>query len=239
MKARAIPDFSPAYEAKPVRSPGDGMIEAVADANQPIEEGTQESGAGGGTRTHTARRPPDFESGASTNFTTPASIFSRKILHRKVGRLRNAGCGVKTALLQMWGRFRSERQHGAQASPRHHPPMLKGRAIILALLFAACMILHHTVVPFPPWAHAVGAYPLIAQMGIYLVGTLSQGASTILAGHGSLSRILHWISLHVFLWGGVALFVLNGKPYQAGSMWVLHLLVSYLGHRAPKEFAQE
>jgi integrase len=28
--------------------------------------------AGGGTRTHTARRPPDFESGASTNSATPA-----------------------------------------------------------------------------------------------------------------------------------------------------------------------
>ena len=30
------------------------------------------TGAGGGTRTHTTRKSPDFESGASTNFTTPA-----------------------------------------------------------------------------------------------------------------------------------------------------------------------
>lgn len=30
--------------------------------------------AEGGTRTHTALRPPDFESGASANFTTSAGI---------------------------------------------------------------------------------------------------------------------------------------------------------------------
>ncbi len=30
------------------------------------------AGAGGGSRTHTASRPPDFESGASTSSATPA-----------------------------------------------------------------------------------------------------------------------------------------------------------------------
>jgi hypothetical protein len=36
-------------------------------------------GAGGGSRTHTELPPPDFESGASANSTTPAiSVFSKK-----------------------------------------------------------------------------------------------------------------------------------------------------------------
>jgi hypothetical protein len=32
------------------------------------------NGAGGGSRTHTELPPPDFESGASANSTTPATI---------------------------------------------------------------------------------------------------------------------------------------------------------------------
>jgi hypothetical protein len=42
--------------------------------------------AGGGTRTHTTLRPPDFESGASTDSATPASVESE---HYTMGHTRD------------------------------------------------------------------------------------------------------------------------------------------------------
>src|SRR5208282_5227105 len=44
---------------------------------------SEAGGAGGGNRTHTALRPPDFESGASASSATPAALGS---LSRRVGR---------------------------------------------------------------------------------------------------------------------------------------------------------
>src|SRR5215218_11063685 len=53
-----------------------------------------QASAGGGTRTHTTLRPPDFESGASTNSATPAWRTATLYQCTQLGRLTMMGRSI-------------------------------------------------------------------------------------------------------------------------------------------------
>src|SRR5208282_1775714 len=68
-------------------------------------------GAGGGNRTHTALRPPDFESGASASSATPAALGS---LSRRVGRAE----GRLYKIARTSRKILPQRRGGRRESPR-------------------------------------------------------------------------------------------------------------------------
>ena len=58
------------------------------DVPAAVADLAQTSSAEGGNRTHTPRREPDFESGASTNSATSALVHRRRLIPRSSSRLK-------------------------------------------------------------------------------------------------------------------------------------------------------
>lgn len=97
-------------------------------------------------------------------------------------------------------------------------------ALVLLVLWFAAGVVRQTVVPFPPWALEFGVVAFTLQFLLYAIGALLEVSSRCLCTFAGLSRLLHILSLLVFLLGGIALYCLVGNVLGMASMWTLYLL---------------
>ena len=97
-------------------------------------------------------------------------------------------------------------------------------ALVLFALWSAATVIRQTVVPFPPWALEVGVVAFVLQFLLYAIGALLEVGSRCLCTFAGMSRLLHILSLSVFLLGGIALYCLVGSILGLASMWALYLL---------------
>jgi hypothetical protein len=108
---------------------------------------------------------------------------------------------------------------------------LRLTALMLCLLWLAATLLRRAIVPFPPWAFEVGTIAFSLQFVLYGSGALLEIGSHLLSMFDGVSRLLHRLSLTVFLVGGFALYCLVGDVLGLASMWALYLLCRGLRQR--------
>ncbi|MBN1424881.1 hypothetical protein JXA88_10020 [Candidatus Fermentibacteria bacterium] len=95
-------------------------------------------------------------------------------------------------------------------------------------LWGVSILLYHAVVPFPPWVADTGAVSVLLLLLSYASGAMLQVCSMLASAHSRLSIVLHGAARAVFLLGGLAVYILHGRPDELASLWALFLISSRL-----------
>jgi hypothetical protein len=114
-----------------------------------------------------------------------------------------------------------------------HPRLLQWCVVPL---WVVAWAIHHTVVPFPPWASRTSGVALFVLLLTYGLGALL-GIASAVAPVRRFSGVLHRGARMVFLLGGCAVWCLQGRPDQLASAWALFLVGGRL--RPPASQADE
>ncbi len=104
--------------------------------------------------------------------------------------------------------------------------MRLGGSLVVLPLWGVSLLLYHTVVPFPPWVARTSSISPVVLMGSFGLGLCVSLARAAIRRPAWVCALLAMVARLTFLLGGLAVYLLRGRPDELAGLWGLFLLVS-------------